>query len=187
MPGMMPQPQPAMQRYSAVDYDGEEYEFVDTDEDSSMSEQYAALAESQGRVMAKLSEVVSRNAALEARAADADRRTSLGELHNQFPHMVDLDAEYRRCLYSAGSQMDDDAFIEHCELIEQYASRVPVSSAMVPTGEMPAQNRRTVQTEKYEARVQARSTEIYQAGLEAGNIKTADQCWEEAEREIGAA
>lgn len=173
-------------RFSATD--SGEYEVVERHDTNELTERYAALAESQGRLMKQVAEVTSRNAVLEARAADADRRVALSELHNQYPHMVDLEAEHARCLYSAGSQMSDDQFAEHCELVEQYASRVPSITPMIPGGEMPRnQDRRSVQTEQYEAKISARSVEIYSAALAAGELKTSDQCWAEAERELGPA
>lgn len=173
--------QPPAQRFSANESD--EYE-LESDWDDSGSENYAALAESQRNLMERYAELSSRNAALEARAVDADRKTTLNELYSAHPHMVDLESEIERCCYSAGSTMDDEQFEAHCELIEQYASRAPAISPLVPGGDAPAQRSDRLRQEQYKAKISQRSVEIYTAALSAGNHKTADECWTEAEQEI---
>jgi hypothetical protein len=168
-------------RFGATEED--DYEIEGDDMDNELAEKYSALAESQGRLLQRVAEVSRRNAALEQKAADAERKQAIAELYNAYPHMVDVEAEHSRCLYSAGSVMDDDQFASHCELIEQYASKAPAIAPMVPSGELPRQSRGT--SEKYEAQIALRSVEIYNAALQTGQMKTSDECWAEAEREIG--
>lgn len=179
MPGMpgVPGMGAVTNRFSALSADDEGDGVV-------TPEQYAALAESQGHLMREVAELRRDNAIQRARAADADRRVALSDLASRFPHIVDLDDELNRCLYSAGSEMDDDQFHRHVELIETYAARVPAVTPMVPRGEMPERRVSTVETERYEAQISERSLEIYNASLAAGKPKTADQCWDEAAKEV---
>lgn len=151
------------------------------------NEQYAALATSQRRLSRQVAAVARRNAALEQREADIGRRARLDALAGRFPGVVDLAEEHQRCLYSAGSDMTDPEFEAYYEATEQFAARAAAAGSAPPAGGMVAQQHRSVESEQYQAKISERSVEIYNASLEVGNVKTADQCWAEAEREISGA
>lgn len=178
-------------RFSATDPNDDEEQIVSPeqyqaliDQHQEMSEQYQAMASNQAQLMQQVAELKKDNAIQRAKAADADRKTRLHELYSAYPHFIDIEQECGRCLYSAGSQMNDDQFESHCDMLENYAAKAPVVNSMVPRGEMPYGKQTTVETAQYEAQVATRSTEIYQAALAEGKMKTPDQCWAEAEREL---
>jgi hypothetical protein len=168
-------------RFSAAseNLETEEFETVE-------SEQYAALVESNAKLMQRTADLAKSNAMLMARAADADRRVALTQLYQAYPHFVDIKAEEARCLYSAGGNMDDDAFASHLEMLEQYAAKIPAATPMVPGGESERYQAapRTVERERYEANISEKSVEIYNAAMASGNILTPDQCWAQAEKEL---
>lgn len=189
MPGQNVQPY-GMNRYSADDSDDLELETYEADEMSSevTAEQYAALVESNQNMMEQLTEVRQQNAVMAAKAADAERSQRINELYQAYPHMIDREDEFDRCLYSHGSTMDDDRFEDHIDMVESMAKRAPMGNSMVPSGEMPADHRPrrdTVERQRYEAQVQERSTEIYSAAISRGEFLTAEQAWAQAEQEIG--
>lgn len=154
---------------------------------ASAAEQYAALAASQRHLARHVADAARRSTRLEYREADADRRARLDELAGRFPGVVDLADEHQRCLYSAGSQMDNDQFESHVETIEEYAARAVAVAPSLAIDRRDRWPRQTPETEQYAAQVSARSVEIYDASLDAGRPKTADQCWLEAEKEISGA
>lgn len=142
--GMQP-PTPGMMRYQADD-DADHYA---TDEDDEMNsqdwaeakEQFAAelaterekYAANLAQALDELADAKGRIANLEVERADANRSARLRELASRMP--IDIDRELDRCLYSAGSHMDDESFDSHCEVIEQYAAKSIERVQMIPTGE----------------------------------------------------
>ncbi|MCD0459109.1 hypothetical protein LOC72_06445 [Roseiconus lacunae] len=152
-------------------------------------EQYQALVDSNKSMMERMKAISEQNAYLAAQAADADRKSRLSELYQTYPHIVDLDAEMNRCLYSNGSEMNDDQFENHFEVIETYAAKTPISNQMIPNGEMPSRPvvKDPVERERFEAKVHERSLEIFEAKSAAGEIVTPDACWAEAEKELQSA
>lgn len=183
--GQMPNPSMGMgsvaNRFSAE----ESFDGMETEMQTVSVEQYQALAQEQANLMHQLADVRKSNAILHARAADADRKVAINELYQAYPHFIDVQAELDRCLYSAGSDMDDDVFARHIQMLEQYAAKAPAMTRMVPDGEAPMQYAAlSVETERYGAQITARSAEIYSAELAKGVVLTADECWARAEAEI---
>lgn len=172
-----------MMRYQA---DGESY-FEDEETDMNSHEfaeirdQYAA---DRAELMAELAEAKGRLASLEVERADASRSARLREISSRLP--IDVDMELDRCLYSAGSSMDDDQFENHCEVIEQYAAKAIERIPMVPQGE--AQRQRTDREQsQYSARL---SAEIVQLNNEYANRdiqKPYAELREEAQQRLNAA
>jgi hypothetical protein len=168
-------------RFSAGAVDDDDLEGTEME-----TEQYAALVSSHNHLMEQVAELSQSNAALMARAADGDRKVALTQLYQAYPHFIELEQEEARCLYSAGSGMDDDAFAQHIQMLEQYAAKTPAITAMVPGGEVMPQRSgpQTVQAKQQEAKVHQRSLEIYSAALASGTVMTQDQCWSQAEKEV---
>lgn len=174
-------------RFGAAESE-DEYEVEEPmNQDQPLAEQYAALSEdhnklrgSHGRLIEKTADQAARIAELEKYAADAGRRERITGIASKYPHMVDIDEELDRVLYSAGTDMDDTDFERYCEQIERFAAKAPATTRMVPGGEMPSGPQNTV--EKYEAdRVESkRAVEIYTAALERGETMTYEQCVEKA-------
>lgn len=79
--------------------------------------QYQAKA---ARTLDAISEVTSE---LLKRESDRDRMETLEALHGSHPQFIDLEAELNRCLRGRGSDMGEEQFGEHIEMLEEYAQR----------------------------------------------------------------
>lgn len=168
------------------------------EEDEMRPEQYAAIVEQHEELAERYSalEADHRNlmeehtalrrgfAEVRMREADATRRAAIGELANQFPHFIERDREESKCLYSAGSEMTDEQFDEHLAELEHYAAKAPVASGMVPAGVFPERSR-SVETERYEANLAAKTVEVYTQALAAGRKMTHSEAKAAAKEMIG--
>jgi hypothetical protein len=142
--GSGPQPQ-QHQRYSATtgqeeDVDVERYtaiesELIETRERYSQLEaKHEQLAAVNAKAVEQLATLHKSLYAMESRTVDSDRTGRIKDLYAAYPHMVEVEEELDRCLYSRGANMDTEAFEAHCNDIERYAKRSPMSTVMVPQG-----------------------------------------------------
>ncbi len=160
---------------------------------ATLNEQYAALTEQYAALSDNITSLAQENAALKAgyaelkmTAADAQRRQRISELHGKFPSFVNPQDEAARCLYSAGSTMDDAEFDRHIEMVESYAARVPAITPMVPGGVMPDRFQdRSVESEKYEADLSKMAVEVFTSAQAAGEKLTYEQAREKAKAQLG--
>lgn len=158
---------------------------VEVNEPTVTNEQYAALSQNVESLMRENAALKQGYAELRMSAADSNRKLQISELHNQFPSFVDPVAEESRCLYSAGSQMSDEEFDRHIEMVESYAARVPAVTQMVPAGVMPGRLQdRSVETEKYEADLAEAAIEVFTQAQAAGERLTYEQAREKAKSRI---
>ena len=150
----------------------------------SVTEHYEALAADHRQLMAEHAALKRGFAEVRMREVDANRRNQIRELASQYPHFVDSDREESKCLYSAGSEMTDEDFDSHLEDLAHYAAKNPAPSGMIPQGVFPERSR-SVETERYEANVAARSVEIYTQALASGRRLTSNEARKLAIEEIG--
>ena len=149
-----------------------------------LAEKYQAMADDNVKLMGEVAELRQGFAEVRAREVDADRKLQLRSLHNQHPHFVDLDREESKCLYSAGSQMDDEQFAAHLEDLETYAAKAPpIMGRMVPGGESPPV-RSGVETERFSADISAKAVEIYTAAVNSGQRMTTQEAYAKAQEKL---
>ena len=186
--GMMPQNQQYMtNRFGAAEGEDEvnreQYQAI-VDQNEQLSERYSALESSHRELLEEHAALRRGFAEVRMREADANRRASINELASQYPHFIEPDREFSKCLYSAGSQMDDEQFASHLEELEHYAAKAPVATGMIPQGVFPERSR-SVETERYEANLAARTVEVYTQALAAGRKLTHSEAKKLAQEEMG--
>lgn len=132
------QPQPQPYRYSG------------NDDANRVTDQYAQLLEENQQLRDQYQQLMTNNKQLieefagqrqaimqlEARAVDGERAQRLNDLYQQYPHFVVLDEEKDKCLYSLGSEMDNEQFEQHVASLEKYAQRSVPGNRMVPGGDL---------------------------------------------------
>jgi hypothetical protein len=177
-------PPPAQQhglpnRYSAASDDlpttSDEFtEFEDMSQGVTI-EQYNALQAQTQEAMEQVAELQSQVAYYAAEHADALRREKLRGLKSKYP-TVDLDAEFKDCLYGSGASMSDDQFSAHCALIERYASQVTKLTPPLPGGEISKdrptveQARATAERAQYSAEQVALARKIHAEHVNRGQV-----------------
>ena len=166
-----------MQRYSAPE--------VDLDTDLIDSERYQALVDGQQQLVEELAASHSRIAQLEVSKADAERSSRLRELAGRMP--INLEAELGKCLYSAGSSMDDEQFEFHLDTIETYAAKALEHAPAVPQGAMPTSQSPDRETARYQAQESALIRQLTNEYANQGVVKTYPELKAEAQDRLTAA
>ncbi len=149
------------ERYAAVE--NELYEM--RDKYSLMETNNTKLVQSNLQLVQEIAQTKKTVAHLQARNSDADRELIIRDLYSKYPHFVQPDEEFERCLYSKNSKMSDEEFTLHVADVEKYAKRSPVATAMVPLGTFGA---RPVNNDQ-EAHVADLVVERYSAAVNNGN------------------
>lgn len=180
---MMPQHQQPGQRYAAnedPELDLAEKYSVLNDQYLELNEKYSQVHEVNKDLMSKLAVNQQAIAQLEARAVDAERTERIKDLYQAHPHFVVLDEELDTCLYSRGSEMNNEAFEKHLASVENYAKRSSPVTRMVPGGALPA--------ERYSAGADLGKLIVdrYTSYADTGVIKSYDEVKAEIEKELAA-
>lgn len=163
---------PAMAQQFSVDADGNiDIEKFQAQFDE-LTEKYQAVSEDRAEVYSALEATNRRLYELERERSDAVRRERIRDLQGRFPHAVDTDHEFGRCLYSMGAEMDDDAFEDHMSDVEHYAAKAMPTTPMVPSGEMPGRPGNDVETARYAAQEAAEVRRLLNEFTNAGEQKT---------------
>ncbi len=146
-PAHPPAAHPGQQPVKYAESEGEESEVV----------QYSQLQALNQTLIQECGQLKARLGRLETERTDAIRSHRLNALANRFSGIVDFDEESSKVLYSAGSEMDDEDFDAHLEMIERYAAKAAPPMEMVPGGEAQddgEDNSAPIAHERYSARVQ---------------------------------
>lgn len=153
-------------------------------EDEMTTERYQALVDGQQQLVNELAASNSRVAQLEVSKADAERSSRLRELASRVP--INLDSELDRCLYSAGSSMDDDRFDDHFDTIEMYAAKAIEQMPMVPTGVMPKNKEGDRETAKYQAQESSLIRTLHNDYVNQGIVKSYPELKAEAKQQLAS-
>lgn len=147
-------------------------------------EQYQQLQDNQKALMQRTARQDKVIAAL-AREREESRRTSaLHALSVEYPGAFDLDEEKQTCLYSAGSQMDAQAFDQHLATISRFAKRTAVNTPMVPAGVGEHFQMPTEEAAQYEQQISERAVELATMSLGDGRVMSWDAAQSQARKEI---
>ena len=129
------------ERYAALE---NEHETL-VEKYNQLSESYQQVTESHTKLVKEHGELYSAVAGLEAKAVDAERTVVLKDLCDRYSHALHIEEELETCLYSNGSELTQEQFSAHCQLIEKIAKRSPIATAMVPNGEFPESSKTKLQ------------------------------------------
>lgn len=153
-------------RYQAIESENvelrEQYAAIQAELEAVTQHNKSILTEQAEHYAALQSKVYS----LEQDKADAERRERINDLSLRYP-VVDSKEECERCLYSAGSEMTQADFEQHCETIERYAAAAAVSTPMIPVG-VTAETQHGVEATRYEAAAAAKAVEVVNDHLRRG-------------------
>jgi hypothetical protein len=177
MGGMMPAAKPnpfTPGSPNPMKYSEDENEESETVKYSQLEAAHKSLIAEHGSLKARLGK-------LEAERTDAIRSHRLAELANRFEGIVDFDEEAGKVLYSAGSEMSDEDFEDHLEMIERYAAKAAPPVHIAPGGEVEGEEGDDdvpVTLERYSARTQKMVVDR----MTANPVKYSS--YEEAEMEV---
>ena len=127
----------------------------------------ARIGQLESTVSQQMKTINKMTAAMQAEhrnAADVRRRAQLETMSSRYS-IIDADEELEKCLYSAGSSMNDADFDRHLASLEKFGARAEaLSGARIPQGELPMNER---DTERFAAECQS-AQEIFNEKVNAG-------------------
>lgn len=115
-------------------------------------EKYSQLQRSHQEALKDMATMHTRIQQLERTNANHARRAKLADLHEKFPHFVDVADEAERCLYSEKANMTDAEFTKHIADVEKYAQKAQNAAVYIPTGDAPKSEEDGGSPEKYAMR-----------------------------------
>jgi hypothetical protein len=149
-------------------------------------EKYTALEKAHTELMGDHKKLLDRVGTIEKTSTDAARRAQLEGLAEKYT-AINLEDECKKCLYSQGSSMNDDAFKERIEMITSIGEQF-VNSPMIPRGSLPERytQRHAADVEKYEQRLSEEAIAYHSEQLGLGNNVPYDACKAEAKKRLAA-
>lgn len=156
-------------------------------ENQALREKYTQLQKSHDSAMSNMKKMGDRVASMERESTDAKRKAKIDGLVSKYTLALDADDEYKVCLYSLGSKMNDAEFDAYIGRIERVGSKF-TDSPMLPMGALPERysSRAQSDVEKYDQRVNDAAVEIYTEQLGKGTQLDYDTCVAEAKKRIAA-
>lgn len=130
--------------------------------------------------------LLDRVGAIERTSADSARKAQLEGLAEKYT-AINLDDECKKCLYSQGSSMSDEAFVERVKMITEIGESF-VNSPMIPRGSLPERytERRSADIEKYEQRLAEEAINYHTEQMALGQNVPYDTCKAEAKKRLAA-
>lgn len=182
-PQHQPPQHPPQGNYQRYDADGGEFE-LDDEVSYVTPEQYQAMRDNMLEMASAYDGQQQEIAMLQQDRADAVRREAIRDLHNRFPHAVDVEHELSQCLYSAGNDMSDDVFQDRMADREYYAAKAMPVTPMIPAGDRPQIYGGNVESSKYQAAEFAEVNRLMNQYANAGEIKPLAELKKEARQNL---
>lgn len=144
---LMPSQQSSNYSGESDEVDKEQYQALEA-ENANLRQQYSevaqrceSLSEANKKIMTDLGQQRAAVAAIQRKACDSDRKDLINELVEKYSDLADREALCTKCLYSRGSEMDNNAFVNYIEMLEETYSAVrakqPTNMGMIPEGVTP--------------------------------------------------
>jgi hypothetical protein len=149
-------------------------------------EKYTALLKSHETLIDDHKKVLDRVGAIERTSTDQARKAQLEGLAEKYT-AINLEDECKKCLYSQGSSMSDEAFKERVGMITDIGESF-ANSPMIPRGSLPERytERRSADVEKYEERLSQEAIAYHTEQLAGGKNVPYDVCKAEAKKRLAA-
>lgn len=114
--------------------------YVDVDRYQARIEQLEGVLRQQ---MGTISQMTAAMESEHRNATDIRRQSQIEQLASRYS-VIDAEEELEKCLYSAGSEMNDAEFSKHCDSLEKIGARADaLVGSSIPRGEMPMNERDT--------------------------------------------
>lgn len=150
-------------------------------------EKYTALESAHNELMGDHKKLLDRVTGIERVSADRARKAEIDGLAEKYT-AVNADEECKKCLYSQGSSMTDEAFRERMDTIKSIGEQFE-NSPMIPKGSLPPErytSRRDADLERYEQRLSEEAVNYHTEQLAIGKNVPYDVCKAEAKKRLAS-